>query len=300
MKKLFLSAAAVLLAVSVMFISVVGVSAAVYLNDGNFTYKLNDDFSLEWAGYTSETVDDVIVPRNYNGSTVVGVAGFGLENNVSIKSIDFMSSPELTYIGRYAFSGCSSLESVTVPDSITEVDISAFRGCTALTDVVFYGNQNIVPVECFYNCNSLTNVRLSAYLKSIQSRAFAGCTSLQYLELIDTVSYIAPNAFDGDTNLTLGVWYGSYAYEYAKAQDINYVLLDNALLGDANGDNRVNINDVTKVQRALAELEELTGIRYHAADINNDGTLAIDDASLVQAYLAEYEVAYAVGEVMIQ
>ena len=126
----------------------------------------------------------------------MSVANFALENNDKIRSVDFMDAPDLSKIGMYAFNGCSSLESVIVPDSITTVDVSAFRNCTSLQNVEFYGNNNTVPVECFYNCEALKNVRLSAYLTSIKSRAFAGCTSLTSFNFVG-IEKLYPNSFKG-------------------------------------------------------------------------------------------------------
>ena len=76
--------------------------------------------------------------------------------------------------------------------------------------------------------------------------------------------------------------------------------LDEVKLGDANGDGSVNINDVTQIQRHLAELESLEGIYLHAADANQDGTLDISDATTLQMYLAKYDIPYPIGEVMTQ
>ena len=130
--------------------------------------------------------------------------------------------------------------------------------------------------------------------------AFANCRNLEYFEIPTTVSDISDAAFQNDENLTLGVWYGSYGYDYAIAQNIPYVLLDGVKLGDASGDGSVNINDVTTIQRYLAELETLEGVYLHAADANQDGTVDIADATVIQMYLAEYEMEYPIGEVMTQ
>ena len=155
MKKKLIITASVILSLIILIMSALSASAAVYAQDGKFKYQLFGDNTAAWAGYTGETVDDVTVPRYYDNSKIISVANFALENNSKIRSVDFMEAPDLSKIGMYAFSGCSSLESILIPDSISFVDISAFRGCTALTDVVFYGNNNSVPVECFYNCTSL-------------------------------------------------------------------------------------------------------------------------------------------------
>ena len=296
-KKIIISVCFLLISVLIAA-SVVNASAAVYVQDGKYKYQIIDDSTVAWAGYTSDTVDDVVVPRNYDQSKVVSVANFALENNDKIRSVDFMDAPDLSKIGIYAFNGCSSIESVIVPDSITTVDVSAFRGCSSLENVEFYGNNNTIPVECFYNCEALKSVRLSAYLTSIKSRAFAGCTSLEYLELPDTLNSIAANAFDRCDNITLGVWYDSYVYNFAVDNKISYILLDGVKLGDVNGDGSVNINDVTTIQRTLAELESLEGIYLYAADTNRDTMVDISDATAVQMFLAEYDIPYSIGQVL--
>ena len=289
-KKIIISVCFLLISVLIAA-SVVNASAAVYVQDGKYKYQIIDDSTVAWAGYTSDTVDDVVVPRNYDRSTVVSVANFALENNDKIRSVDFMDAPDLSKIGMYAFNGCSSLESVVVPDSIITVDVSAFRNCTSLQNVEFYGNNNTVPVECFYNCEALKNVRLSAYLTSIKSRAFAGCTSLEYLELPDTIQNIASNAFDGCDNLILGVWSNSFAHNYVISNTIPYVLLDGPKAGDANGDGMVDILDSTEIQKVAAEMIELTEEQFELADINNDGFVDVIDALLVQKYVVgKYDI----------
>ena len=100
--------------------------------------------------------------------------------------------------------------------------------------------------------------------------------------------------------MTLFCLYDSSAYTYAKQKNIPYVLTDNVMLGDANGNDVVGVDDVSAVQRYLAELETLEGIYLHAADANQDGTVDIADATAIQMYLAEYEMDYPIGEVMTQ
>ncbi|MDE8698322.1 leucine-rich repeat protein, partial [Bacteroides cellulosilyticus] len=53
----------------------------------------------------------------------------------------------LTYMGS-AFEGCTSLTSITIPNSVTYVDVSAFAGCTSLTEIkVAVENPNYVSVN---------------------------------------------------------------------------------------------------------------------------------------------------------
>ena len=60
------------------------------------------------------------------------------------------------------------------------------------------------------------------------------------------------------------------------------------LLGDADLDGIVNINDVTEIQRHLAEYITLSKTAQANADYNRDGIINIEDCTQIQQMLAEY------------
>ena len=59
-------------------------------------------------------------------------------------------------------------------------------------------------------------------------------------------------------------------------------------LGDINGDGKLNVRDLTALQRCLAEINTLSNDDRAAADINNDGKIDILDVTCLQRYLAEF------------
>ena len=63
-------------------------------------------------------------------------------------------------------------------------------------------------------------------------------------------------------------------------------------MGDANDDGKVNILDVTAIQRWVAELGVPEPYQKIMADVNGDGRADISDATMIQRYLAEYEVEF--------
>ena len=78
-----------------------------------------------------------------------------------------------------------------------------------------------------------------------------------------------------------------------SAQDNSYVR------GDADGDGKVSISDVTKIQRVLADFEQdVDGMVAKRADLDGYG-LSITDATQIQRWLAEYGNAYQIGETVI-
>ena len=48
-----------------------------------------------------------------------------------------------------------------------------------------------------------------------------------------------------------------------------------------------------KVQRVLAEFEDLTGVPKILADVDKDGKITVKDVTYIQVYLAEYQSNYA-------
>lgn len=61
----------------------------------------------------------------------------------------------------------------------------------------------------------------------------------------------------------------------------------NVTLGDVNGDGKVNILDVTTIQKVEAKLISEPENYLEAADVNSDNVVNIKDASVIQKYLAK-------------
>ena len=59
------------------------------------------------------------------------------------------------------------------------------------------------------------------------------------------------------------------------------------MIGDINGDGKIDINDATMVQKAAAEIATLTASQSIAADVNRDGNIDVTDVTLIQKYAAE-------------
>ena len=119
---------------------------------------------------------------------------------------------------------------------------------------------------------------------------------LQFVTLPRSCETIADNAFWHSPNVTIRCYYDSAAYHYAEEKGIDTELMDDILLGDANADNHVNISDVTKLQRHMAELETISGVYLKASDVNADGYVNIDDATAIQRFLAEFDNPYPIGK----
>ena len=81
-----------------------------------------------------------------------------------VESITFAEGSALTEVGNYAFSNCSALTAVVLPDSVTKIGTRAFERCTKLTDVYVPDGVSYIQKEAFYKDASVTlNVAKGSY-----------------------------------------------------------------------------------------------------------------------------------------
>lgn len=266
---------------------------AVYVVNG-YAYNILNNYSIAICGWEGESTD-LVIPNALVGRNVVSVAARALKDNTEVTSVDFSNANYLNTIEMEAFYGCTGLTEVDIPRTVTAMGDNVFQNCTSLQSVNIHATMTAIPEMCFYNCTSLTEVSISPTVTEIKKFAFANCSALEYIEIPTTVTNIVSSAFR-NTNVTIGCYFNSYAYQFAKDNNMPFKLLDQFVLGDANGDGKVNINDVTAIQRHLSELELLNDLQLVAADVNSNGIWEISDATTLQGYLAEYAVDYPINQ----
>ena len=88
-------------------------------------YELSDDgtaYTVVGVGSTGYT--NIAIPAAYNGLPVTSIGEDAFYNCSSLTSVTIPNS--VTSIGRGAFSYCNSLTSITIPDSVTSIGRDAF------------------------------------------------------------------------------------------------------------------------------------------------------------------------------
>lgn len=109
--------------------------------------------------------------------------------------------PSVGIIGKYAFTGCPSLDKVNLPDCVESVGLQAFMDCSALKDLHLGAGLISLGEQSFKNCISLPSLSIPASLPAISEECFYGCTSLTRADLGTTLNTIGPRAFMGCTKL---------------------------------------------------------------------------------------------------
>ncbi len=172
------------------------------------TYTANDDGQTATAtGYTGNPVD-VAIPATVNidgkDYPVTAIGDFAFTGCTALQSVTL---PEgLQTIGNSAFRDCTSLTSVTFPEELQTITSYAFSGCTALQSVTFPEWLQSIGNSAFRDCTSLTSVTFPEGLQTIGSSAFNGCTALQSITLpegLQTIGYFAFESYESLENVTL-------------------------------------------------------------------------------------------------
>ena len=105
-------------------------------------------------------------------------------------------------IAHSAFSNCSALTSITIPNSVTSIGTSAFNGCSALSSITIPNGVTDIEYGTFYDCSSLTSVIIPNSVTSIGNAAFYNCSSLTYITIPNSVTSIGEGTFYGCSSLT--------------------------------------------------------------------------------------------------
>ena len=113
-------------------------------------------------------------------------------------------------IGSSAFSECSGLISITIPNSVTTIGDYAFYFCDGLTEVTIPNSVTTIGDKTFYYCSGLTSITIPNSVTSIGSSAFYSCKNLRVVKsLSNTPQQCNDNAFGSNPAALLMVPKGS-------------------------------------------------------------------------------------------
>ena len=271
---------------------------AFSVGDGKFLYDLNSSTKeatiIDYVG----TDSDVKVPSAFNGYVVTKIADSAFKNT-SIKSIDLPYT--LTEVGNNAFENCTSLVECLLPISITDVGTDLFRGCTSIKKVTFNPYVTDLPARTFFGCSSLTTVIFNPAVKYIGASAFYNCTSFSDASILTGIHSLNEFAFyntalesvEFSENIT-----SIPRSSFKNNRELTTVLIPkNITYIDStafmNCDNLTVKCFKNSVAHNFASDKNIPYVLvdpYDLGDVDLSGVVDIKDSTTIQKYLAEIEM----------
>ena len=189
------------------------------------TLILSVFFSISASAYDVE-VDGIYYNLNYQDKTAEVTYkeqySSPYDGEVYIRSSIELNGVEykVTSIGEFAFSSCSGLTSIDIPNSVTSIGNNVLSGCDGIKNAVIANDMfvflpedynghysipdNIIKIVggAFFRCTGLTSVDIPSSIKSIEQYTFSGCSGLTSINIPTSVTSIGFNAFRDCTGIT--------------------------------------------------------------------------------------------------
>ncbi|GHU54058.1 hypothetical protein FACS1894132_08070 [Clostridia bacterium] len=278
-KRLSSFALAMVIACSVISLGVVlntknnfGEIPVVAYTIGDFEYTVSNE--LATITKYNGNGGDIIIPSKLGGYPVTSIGDGAFENCTSLTSITIPDS--VTSIGDGAFASCTSLTSITIPDSVTSIGYSAFENCTNLTSITIPDSVTSIEYSAFYDCTSLTSITIPNSVTSIGEWAFAYCKSLTSIVIPDSVTSIGYATFYNCKSLTSitipdsVTSIGDGAFKYCTSLT--------AIIVDENNEYYCDINGVLLNKNATRLIQYPSGNQQTEYIIPNSVTSIGDEA----------------------
>ena len=152
---------------------------------GNLTYEENES-GITITGYTGnkKKTTKLVIPEKIGGKKVTSIEEYAFSFCSGLTSITLPDS--VTSIGWGAFRGCSGLKSITIPKGVTSIEARTFEGCSGLTSITILERVTSIRGWAFGNCSGLTSITIPKSVTSIGDHsynAFAGCSSLTSIKV---------------------------------------------------------------------------------------------------------------------
>ena len=278
---------------------------ATLSDDGTLTISGNGEmkdweksYVVAWDS-NRENIKNVIIN---NGVTSIG--NYTFSDCRSLTNITIPNS--VTSIGVDAFYYCTSLTNITIPNSVTSIGGKAFLFCRSLTSITIPDSVTSIGYNAFFNCESLTSINVDSnnekymsdngvlytkdkktliqypskkegteYLilqgvESIGDYAFEGCENLINITIPDSVTSIGDDAFYKCDSLSVLCKSNSYAEQYAKENNIKYVIDDSVpTIKNVTGNEKWTKDKVTLT---ISAEDSLSGLATEAYSFDNGQT----------------------------
>ena len=171
------------------------------LDTDNKTAEITNELGMD--PYWKTEISAIDIPESFvydNDTYNVTRIGKMAFYSSSLQSITIPES--VSSIGESAFAYCRKLESVDIPNSVHSLGSHAFQSCEKLTSISLSNQLSSIEEETFYFCSSLPSIVVPSSITKIGDHAFWQCRSLQSIDLHDNISILGNYVFLGCSMMT--------------------------------------------------------------------------------------------------
>ncbi|MDE7076294.1 MAG: leucine-rich repeat domain-containing protein, partial [Clostridia bacterium] len=212
-----------------------------------YTVRYNETYYIV-TGMGTATDKDLVIPAYHAGKEVKKIAASAFSGKDALTSVYIANGIE--QIGEKAFEYCTSIEKITLPESLNKL-LSKYSNGTTGTFIGYYDN---VGKSAFYGCQKLTDINLPDRGTIIGECAFEGTAYFKNVKNWDKgVLYIGNHLITTNENFT--------ATSYTVSKDV-VSIADKAFYGKSAlkefiiseaaypriGDNALKASGITKAE----------------------------------------------------
>lgn len=149
-------------------------------------YELLEDGTYAvWTSYV-QIGEKIVIPASYNGVRVTRIMDPGFSVVSSLEEITIPNT--VTVIGEYAFSGCLYLKSLVLPRYLKAIGSRAFDSCMLLTELTIPQGVSVLESLTFAYCTNLESIHIPAGMQRIEKSAFSSCPNLKNIYFDGTMA----------------------------------------------------------------------------------------------------------------
>ena len=174
-----------------------------------FVGKNVEDTENAYFGYIFGSNDNDNVPASL--TTAIFTGGLSLEYSAFTNCSHLISitiPDTVTTIGDFVFSNCISLTSITIPNSVTSIGDAIFSDCTGLISATLSESLTYIGNYLFTNCISLASITIPDGVTSLREGAFSDCTGLTWITIPLSLTSVGNYTFNNCTSLVSIYYFG--------------------------------------------------------------------------------------------
>ena len=240
--------------------------------------KMDNGYGVRFYAYGLKNNKTATIPETHNGKKVVSLRGNAFSNMYSLESVALPDS--ITEIRGQSFLNDKNLKKVKLPKNLKILGGSAFKNCTSLAKVELPDTITEIGGGAFYNASSLKSIKLPKKLKRLGGESFYGATSLEKVELPEGLTEIRGSTFEKcsslkEINIPNNVTrIGGHAFQYDRSLT-TVTVSENSKLREIGSSAFRNCNSLKEItlpkeisinERAFKESP--TEIRYYGQEDN--------------------------------